>query len=161
MRHGSPHGKHLLKAAGASSLQFLQEVSPFERHLPPVFGNRSPAAPSAQLASIEVITPPLRLGVDLRQVTVEGADRIGLCPEAEQLRMKSVSASLPSKDCPGQKSFTPEGHETHWIEVLRVNSPQTHYMISVGRPDDPVTAIDPFLLYRPVLHVLPPLVPQL
>jgi hypothetical protein len=64
--------------------------------------------------------------MDSRKIRVYGATRIRVRPKTGQLRMVSITPSLPAQYRPCQQRFAPQRDQALRIKVLRMDCPESH-----------------------------------
>jgi len=106
--------------------KFLHQVMPFEPKL--ATGNIEAAgrARATDLGGIKTVTPGHCLLVNNAQILGNGADGRRLPQKPNKLGVVHVSFRLSHENGLGEKTFAPQGNETSGIEVLRMQTPDTH-----------------------------------
>src|SRR5579863_9881445 len=64
--------------------------------------------------------------MNYRKICADGATRVGMCPEALQLRMVPIASCLPTQYSPRQECFPPQRNQALRIKVLRMDGPESH-----------------------------------
>jgi len=106
--------------------QLGREVLPLELQLPGGLGDPAHRSPALDAGGVEAVAPSHRLVVDGRQERADGGERIGVGPEAEELRVRAVSPRPPREDLLGEERLAPERDEAAGVQVLRVQGPEPH-----------------------------------
>jgi hypothetical protein len=112
--------------------EFPHEVLPLVGNLP--VGDRNPGncAHRANLAAVEGIAAPVRLGMNLGEVSIDGQTRRRLGAEAPQLWMMAISLRSPAQNGLRKQAFAPKGDQTLWIKVTGVKGPEAHLLDRSG-----------------------------
>src|SRR5579863_1842952 len=64
--------------------------------------------------------------MNYRKICADGATRVGMCPEALQLRMAPIASCLPTQYSPRQECFPPQRNQALRIKVLGMDRPESH-----------------------------------
>jgi hypothetical protein len=110
----------------ASPREFPHEVPPLMGDLPVCDGYPGNPAHRASLAAVEAVTAPVRLGMNLGEVSIDGGTRRCMSAEAPQLRMVAIALRSSAQNGLREQGFAPKGDQTLRIKVTGVKGPEAH-----------------------------------
>jgi hypothetical protein len=103
-----------------SLFQFIQKVREFVFRLSRRYGNFSAEPVLGNLASIESVSPAIRLVGNASQIIGDGTHGISGFPEPDQLGMTGVSFGAALQNFLSQKTFPPERNQPLRIQISGV-----------------------------------------
>ena len=122
----APNGSNGTEIGGTPPAQLVEQVGPFELELAARCNKRRDRAGSAELLRIEAVASTRGFVVNGPEVSVDRGRGRRSTPEALELGMVPVAASLPCEDRLREQCLAPECNEAASIEVARVNGPEPH-----------------------------------
>jgi len=100
--------------------QLVLQVTPFIRKLPRTDPDRLHRADRPDLGAIERVTATRGLGLDRREIGVDGQQRMRVPAKALKLWMMGVAARLAAQHGLGKQGLTPKRDQPFGVQVFGV-----------------------------------------
>jgi hypothetical protein len=120
---------------------FPQQVIPLKVHLFPGDRDFPTSGARPDLPSVEAVSPPDGLGMDVPEVTTDGSEWIFCLSESDQLRVGAITGCLAGQHLLREQAFAPNGQQALPVQTARVQAPKSHAIPSLpeikpaaGRP---------------------------
>ena len=106
--------------------QLLQKMTPFVLDLADRDRDPGSQSPAPELTTVEYVPASSGLYVNTCQIRTDGRKRRSLRAKACELWMIAITARVTAQYRSGQQGFTPQRDQALWIEVFRMQRPETH-----------------------------------
>ncbi len=99
---------------------------PFEEQLAPRLHQLGRGLPRDDFRFVELIAATRGFVGHSAEVGGNQSEWFSVLPKPRQLRMTCVSSRLAGDDFLSEQTLPPQGDQSLGVEILRVNSPETH-----------------------------------